>query len=87
MAYSVQFTAAAAKSLNKLDLSIAVRIKPKILELSQNPRPSGSKKLAGTDDLHRIRVGDYRIVYRVDDRKQLVEITIVAHRRDVYRGL
>lgn len=49
-----------------------------------NPRPTGSVKLAGRDDF-RIRVGDYRIVYGVDDAEDLVLIAKIAHRRDVYR--
>ncbi len=58
-----------------------------LLKLANNPRPSGSVKLAGGSNLYRIRIGDYRVVYRIDDAHQLVEITIVAHRREVYRGL
>ena len=87
MAYLVVFTSAAQRSIGQLDRSIAARIKPRILRLADDPRPRGSVKLAGADDLYRIRMGDYRVVYRVDDSKQLVEITIVAHRREVYRGL
>ena len=52
--------------------------------LGINPRPAGSVKLAGRDDF-RIRVGDYRIVYAVDDAQALVIIARIAHRRDVYR--
>lgn len=86
MAFTVTFTAAAAKSLAKLDRSLVARIKPKVLALGVNPRPSGCVKLSG-EELYRIRIGDYRVVYRIDDRLQIVEITIVAHRREVYRGL
>jgi len=87
MAYSVVFTTLAERSIGQLDRSVAARIKPKILNLASNPRPSGSMKLAGGGNLYRIRMGDYRVVYHIDDAKQLVEITIVAHRREVYRGL
>jgi mRNA interferase RelE/StbE len=52
--------------------------------LSANPRPPGAVKLAGRDDF-RIRVGDYRIVYAIDDEKYLVIVARVAHRREVYR--
>jgi mRNA interferase RelE/StbE len=52
--------------------------------LATNPRPPGAAKLAGRDDF-RIRVGDYRIVYAVDDRERLVIVARIAHRRDVYR--
>ncbi len=87
MAYTVTFTAPAAKSLEKLERQLLGRIKAKILSLAENPRLSGSIKLSGSIALHRIRVGVYRIVYSIDDEKQTVEITIVAHRRESYRGL
>jgi mRNA interferase RelE/StbE len=87
MAYSVVFTTLAERSIEQLDRSIAGRIKPKVLSLANDPRPRGAAKLAGPSNLYRIRIGDYRVVYRIDDAKQLVEITIIAHRREVYRGL
>jgi mRNA interferase RelE/StbE len=52
--------------------------------LSAEPRPAGATKLAGRDDF-RIRVGDYRIVYAVDDRNRQIIVARIAHRRDVYR--
>lgn len=87
MAYSVVFTTMAQRSIGKIDRTIAARIKPRVLNLANDPRPPGAVKLAGGDNLYRIRVGDYRLVYRIDDQKQLVEITIVAHRREVYRDI
>jgi mRNA interferase RelE/StbE len=53
--------------------------------LAPDPRPSGCEKLAGVDDLFRIRVGDYRIVYRVQDQALIVLIVKIGHRREVYR--
>jgi mRNA interferase RelE/StbE len=53
--------------------------------LAANPRPPGVKKLRGTRDLWRIRVGDYRVIYRVDDAKRLVDISHVRHRREAYQ--
>jgi mRNA interferase RelE/StbE len=87
MAYSVVFTPAAERSLEHLDRTISRRIKPKVLALADNPRPSGCVKLQGHSGLFRIRVGDYRVVYHIDDARQLVEVTIVANRREVYRDL
>jgi mRNA interferase RelE/StbE len=52
--------------------------------LAVNPRPPGAVKLAGRDDF-RVRVGDYRVVYAVDDSERLVIVARVAHRREVYR--
>jgi len=63
---------------------VADRIAAAIDGLAINPRPTGSVKLAGRDDF-RLRVGDYRIVYPVDDAEDLVIIARIAHRRDVYR--
>ncbi len=87
MAYSVTFTHAAANSLEKLDRSLILRIKTKVLSLAENPRPPGSIKLSGDSELHRVRVGVYRNVYPIDDAKKAIAITIVAHRRESYRGL
>jgi len=56
----------------------------KILVLSENPRPSGSKKLRGYKDQWRIRVGDWRVVYIIDDATKRVSVTRVANRREVY---
>lgn len=60
------------------------RVKAAIDTLAENPRPSGAVKLAGRDD-YRVRVGDNRIVYAVDDAERLVIVARIAHRRNVYR--
>jgi mRNA interferase RelE/StbE len=57
---------------------------PKIEGLAANPRPSGCRKLRGYKDLWRIRIGDYRVVYIIDDDTKMVSLTRIAHRRDVY---
>ena len=60
------------------------RLQAVIDALATEPRPTGTVKLAGRDDF-RIRVGDYRIVYAVDDVERLVIVARIAHRREVYR--
>jgi hypothetical protein len=60
---------------------------PATAALGDNPRPPGCVKLAGADDLWRIRVGQYRVVYAIREAELLVLVARVAHRRDVYRGL
>jgi mRNA interferase RelE/StbE len=60
------------------------RVDRKILSLEENPRPSGCKKLRGYKDLWRIRIGDWRVVYVIDDVKFRITITRVAHRREAY---
>jgi mRNA interferase RelE/StbE len=60
------------------------RVRDAIDSLADDPRPRGVAKLAGRDD-YRIRVGDYRIVYAVDDEERLIIVARIAHRREVYR--
>jgi mRNA interferase RelE/StbE len=71
--------------MGKLDPQIRGRLAPHISALADEPRPVGSKRLAGSDDLYRIRVGAYRVVYRVEDDVLLVLVLKLGHRRDVYR--
>ena len=82
--YSITFARSARKELETLDEKILNRIFPKIEALSKEPRPSGCRKLTGNKQLWRIRVGDYRVVYAIDDNKNLVDIIAVRHRKDVY---
>ena len=82
--YSVEIKQSAQRELDALDDALFVRIDRKILALSDNPRPSGCKKLRGYRDFWRIRVGDWRVVYIVNDDAKIVIVTRVAHRRDVY---
>jgi mRNA interferase RelE/StbE len=85
MAYAVEFSPSAAREFRKLAPEIQRRLSPHIDSLAQNPCGSGAKKLKGREDLWRIRVGDYRIIYEVRDRTLVVLVVRVAHRRDVYR--
>jgi mRNA interferase RelE/StbE len=82
--YTVFLKASAAKELNGLAASTFLRVDKKILELGDNPRPAGCKKLRGQRDLWRIRVGDYRVVYSIDDSELAVEILRVRNRKDSY---
>ena len=83
--YTVVFARSARKELQALDRTIAGRILKRIEALRLEPRPSGCKKLEGTDDLWRIRIGDWRVVYSVDDPRALVEVSVIRHRREAYR--
>jgi mRNA interferase RelE/StbE len=87
MAYAVSFRASADKALDKLPAIIQKRVIEKSAALADDPRPSGAVKLAGASSLWRIRIGDYRVVYFVDDTHRIVDIRIIAHRREVYRDL
>jgi mRNA interferase RelE/StbE len=82
--YTINIKPSARKELESLSDILLARMVQKIEGLADNPRPSGCKKLRGYKDLWRIRVGDYRVVYIVDDAHEHVSITRIAHRRDVY---
>ena len=83
--YTVQVRPAAAKSLRELPKPNAERIRVKLALLADDPRPHGAEKLAGGDGRLRIRVGDYRIIFRVDDGVLLVLVVAIGHRREIYR--
>lgn len=83
--YSLAVKASAQKELDAVDEDLFARIDSKILALAGNPRPAGCKKLRGYKNQWRIRVGDWRILYLVDDASKLVTITRVAHRGEVYK--
>jgi mRNA interferase RelE/StbE len=84
-AYDVQFAASAARSFRKLEPAVQRRLARAIDALSTNPRPHGPVKLTDEDDLFRLRVGEYRVVYKIQDRQLIVLIVAVGHRRDIYR--
>ena len=84
MAYTVILKRSAEKELDHLAAAVYRRIVAKVLALEDNPRPLGFQKLQGHDG-YRIRIGDYRVLYLIDDQSRTVEITAVGHRRDVYR--
>ena len=83
--YEIRFRRSADKDLGRLDASVQRRVMKAVEELAKVPRPSGCKKLHGSDDTYRIRVGDYRVVYAVDDSALIVAIERIRHRREVYR--
>jgi mRNA interferase RelE/StbE len=70
--------------LDALDDTLFTRIDRKVLALADIPRPAGCKKLTGHRDLWRIRVGDWSVLYTIDDSVRLVRVTRIAHRREVY---
>ena len=83
--YTVRFKKSAEKELEKLPTQIIKRISKAIDSLAVNPRPAGSKKLEGQkESLWRIRIGDYRVIYLVEDVIRIVEIRRIGHRKDVY---
>jgi mRNA interferase RelE/StbE len=83
--YRIYFAGRAERAFRKLSPEVQRRLDPSILALAGNPRPPGCLKLSGPDSLWRIRVGDYRIVYQIQDDALLILIIHVGHRREVYR--
>ena len=84
MAYQVNLKRSAEKELDALHANLRERVIKHLLTLGENPRPAGSKKLQGQES-YRLRVGDYRVLYSVDDQTKQVTIIAVGHRREVYR--
>jgi mRNA interferase RelE/StbE len=82
--YIVEVKPSAQKELEALPDSVLRRAVRKIEYLSQTPRPQGCKKLKGYKDQWRLRVGDWRVVYIIDDEAKLVSVTRIAHRRQAY---
>ena len=83
--YSISFAKSARKQLQVLDRALALRIIGRIESLAVTPRPVGCVKLEGGSGLWRIRVGDYRVIYEIDDYRRRVDVSAVRHRRDAYR--
>ena len=85
MRYTIEFTASALREFHKLDHQTQGRIASKIEELRDDPFPPGVRKFYGEADHWRIRVGDYRMIYRIEKRRVVVVIVKIGHRRDIYR--
>lgn len=83
--YHVEIETSAAKQIQRLQRPDQRRVMAAILALADEPRPNGCVKLSGTDSAYRVRVGVFRVVYVVDDGIQVVNVTRVGHRREVYR--
>lgn len=85
MRYRIEFTRRAEKDLEGLPTDVQARIIKKIGVLADNPRPHGVEKLAGDEGFYRIRVGDYRVIYEIQDDILLVLVLRLGNRRDIYR--
>ena len=85
MSYHVILTATAVKERKRIATADRHRIDQALRSLQSEPRPSGVKKLSGKDQDWRVRVGDYRILYEINDEQQLITVWRIAHRREVYR--
>jgi mRNA interferase RelE/StbE len=82
--YEVVITTSVQKYLDKLPDKLADKLEKSMMKLEDNPRPLGSEKMSGKN-AYRIRVGDYRIIYTIQDKVLLITVINAGHRRDIYR--
>ena len=82
--YEIEVSATAKRQLRRLNLVDQIKILKRVRGLAEDPRPPGSRKLRGYTDVYRIRVGQYRVLYSVEDHKLVIILLKVGHRRDVY---
>ena len=87
MSFDVVLKRSAEKEVAALDAETRGRVLEVLATLAENPRPSGAQKLRGPYDLWRIRVGDYRILYKIEGNVLKIYVVRVSHRREVYRRL
>lgn len=85
MTYRIKVAPAAVRQLRMLDVAARRRVQAAIELLAEHPRPSGARKLAGGDGEWRVRTGDFRVVFEINDDVLLILVVAVGHRRDVYQ--
>lgn len=85
MTYTILLKPAAERERRKLHPDVKTKINQALLDLEINPRPTGAAKLTGGNDRWRIRIGDYRVIYTIEDHAHLITVLRIAHRREVYR--
>ena len=86
MTYTIIIPKAVQKQLDALPDDIYERIAVKVQQLAQNPRPDGVVKLKGSENEYRIRIGDYRVRYEIEDEELRILLLLCKHRKEVYRG-
>jgi mRNA interferase RelE/StbE len=85
--YTVEVSPAASRQIRKLDRNTQKRVLARLEKLEEDPRPHDASKLQSPEELYRIRVGDYRIIYHIEDDRLLILIVKVGNRREIYRNL
>ena len=83
--YSIEFDKSVKKTLSKLPNEVIKKILDAIAELADNARPNGCKKLQSKGDFYRIRVGNYRIIYDINDDELLVLVVEIGDRKEIYK--
>ena len=87
MPYELHIDRHAEKDLTKLTTSLLPHIVTKIKDLADNPRPQGGRKIKGSQNDWRLRIGDYRVLYEIHDTTKTITVLRVKHRREAYRNL
>lgn len=87
VAYTVEVRPRVRKALRQFDPTVRKNVLAKMHTLAAEPRPSGVEHLRGHSPWLRVRAGDYRIIYAVDDDARIVTVAIIGHRREIYRNL
>lgn len=85
MAYSIAFATAAKRQFDRLPKPAQRQLGAVVAQLADGPRPAGVVKLSGEEGLYRVRGGDYRAIYRIEDARLLILVVKVGHRRNIYR--
>jgi mRNA interferase RelE/StbE len=85
--FRIEVSATAEKQIRKLPREHQVRVLQAIRALAREPKPPGSRRIRGYEDVYRIRVGTYRVLYRVEAQRLVIIILKIGHRRDIYRSL
>jgi mRNA interferase RelE/StbE len=86
MNYTIQYKRSASEELLALPETQARKILSSINRLAEEPRPHGSKKLKGSNNVYRLRIGNYRVIYTITDQILIVTIIKIGHRKSVYRN-
>jgi len=82
--YKITIKPSAVKELDRLPISVASRVAAKIKALAVTPRPAGVKKLEGEPSRWRVRIGDWRVIYAIDDAAHVIDVIYVRHRSKAY---
>jgi len=87
MAYELLIERHAERDIKKLERSLFMQVTTAIKGLADNPYPKNSKKIKGSQNDWRLRIGDYRVLYEIDNKTKIIKIMRIKHRREAYRSL
>jgi mRNA interferase RelE/StbE len=83
--YALEIIRRAERALEDIPERLENHLREAVLRLAENPRPAGCQKIQGRRNMYRIRVGDYRVIYAIEDERRLVLVLEIGHRREIYR--